>query len=134
MAYCLLGLFEINMSLLCGEGGNAAFQQLQLEIITRSDDESIFAWTDDEMSTTKGVLAYSPEAFNACKGYTPLVYTDTDYKALTRREPYQITNKGLRMEVHLLKLPELWHDRTDWIPEPFCSSLYCTVSLAATYN
>ncbi|KAK5102244.1 hypothetical protein LTR70_004547 [Exophiala xenobiotica] len=58
MAYCLLGLFGINMSLLYGEGGSAAFRRLQLEIITRSDDESIFAWTEEsplpmEILTTK---------------------------------------------------------------------------------
>ncbi|KAH7395485.1 heterokaryon incompatibility protein-domain-containing protein, partial [Cadophora sp. MPI-SDFR-AT-0126] len=42
-AYCLMGLFEVNMPLLYGEGGNA-FIRLQEEIIRRSDDHSIFAW------------------------------------------------------------------------------------------
>jgi hypothetical protein len=44
MAYCLLGIFEINMPLLYGEGGSRAFRRLQLEILKTSDDESIFAW------------------------------------------------------------------------------------------
>lgn len=43
MAYCLLGLFGINMPLLYGEG-KRAFKRLQLEIIKASHDESIYAW------------------------------------------------------------------------------------------
>jgi Heterokaryon incompatibility protein (HET) len=42
-AYCMLGLFDVNMPLLYGEG-RRAFMRLQLEIIKKSDDESIFAW------------------------------------------------------------------------------------------
>ena len=42
-AYCLLGIFGINMPLLYGEG-RKAFTRLQLEIMKVSDDESIFAW------------------------------------------------------------------------------------------
>ncbi|KAK4447976.1 HET-domain-containing protein [Podospora aff. communis PSN243] len=45
LAYCLLGLFDINMPLLYGEG-TKAFVRLQEEIIRVSDDMSIFAWTD----------------------------------------------------------------------------------------
>jgi hypothetical protein len=43
-AYCLLGIFGINMPLLYGEGGRS-FQRLQQEIIKISSDESIFAWS-----------------------------------------------------------------------------------------
>jgi hypothetical protein len=41
-AYCLLGLFGINMPLLYGEGKNA-FLSLKNETLGRSDDHSIFA-------------------------------------------------------------------------------------------
>ncbi|KAI0124754.1 heterokaryon incompatibility protein-domain-containing protein [Xylariales sp. AK1849] len=43
MAYCLLGMFDVNMPLLYGEG-NKAFLRLQEEIIKRSNDMSIFAF------------------------------------------------------------------------------------------
>ena len=43
-AYCLFGIFDVNIPLLYGEGSNA-FLRLQEEIIRRSDDETIFAWT-----------------------------------------------------------------------------------------
>ena len=41
-AYCLMGLFDVNMPMLYGEGSNA-FLRLQEEIMKHSDDESIFA-------------------------------------------------------------------------------------------
>ncbi|KAK3625381.1 hypothetical protein LTR22_023573 [Elasticomyces elasticus] len=43
MAYCLLGLFDINMSLLYGER-EGAFLRLQREIFARTEDETILAW------------------------------------------------------------------------------------------
>ncbi|KAF2113731.1 hypothetical protein BDV96DRAFT_461546, partial [Lophiotrema nucula] len=43
MAYCLLGLFNINMPLLYGEG-EKAFIRLQEEIIKETTDLSLFAW------------------------------------------------------------------------------------------
>ncbi|KAH8881644.1 HET-domain-containing protein [Thozetella sp. PMI_491] len=43
MAYCLLGLFDVNLPLIYGEGSKA-FVRLQEEIIKVSDDHSIFAW------------------------------------------------------------------------------------------
>ncbi|KIK19968.1 hypothetical protein PISMIDRAFT_106587, partial [Pisolithus microcarpus 441] len=42
-AYSLMGLFGVYMPMLYGEG-KMAFQRLQLEIIRRSSDQSIFAW------------------------------------------------------------------------------------------
>jgi hypothetical protein len=42
IAYCILGLFKVNMPLLYGEG-EKAFMRLQQEITKASDDESIFA-------------------------------------------------------------------------------------------
>ncbi len=44
IAYCLLGLFSLNLNLIYGEGSKA-FIRLQEEIIKVSDDHSIFAWT-----------------------------------------------------------------------------------------
>ena len=61
-AYSLLGLFDINMPLLYGEG-DKAFIRLQHEILqTQAHDESIFAWTDAK-SYHCGLLARSPAAF-----------------------------------------------------------------------
>ncbi|KAI0766997.1 hypothetical protein C8Q74DRAFT_1369867 [Fomes fomentarius] len=42
-AYSLMGIFDVNLPAIYGEGSNA-FKRLQLEILKRSDDQTIFAW------------------------------------------------------------------------------------------
>lgn len=65
-AYCSLGLCDINMPLLYGEGVKA-FQRLQEEIIKQTDDQSLFTWTVEPFSpmswTLASVLATSPADF-----------------------------------------------------------------------
>lgn len=58
-AYCLMGIFSINMPLLYGERENA-FIRLQEEILRLSDDPTLFAWRS---TNGKGLLAPSPAAF-----------------------------------------------------------------------
>ncbi|KXJ91873.1 heterokaryon incompatibility protein-domain-containing protein [Microdochium bolleyi] len=41
IAYCLMGIFGVNMPLLYGEGGQRAFRRLQQEIMKRCGDQSI---------------------------------------------------------------------------------------------
>jgi hypothetical protein len=64
MAYCLMGLFEVNMPLMYGEG-EKAFRRLQQEILsTYSHDRSIFAWRNKRCTAAvAGVLAKSPADF-----------------------------------------------------------------------
>ncbi|KAL9608763.1 MAG: hypothetical protein Q9167_006417 [Letrouitia subvulpina] len=68
VAYCLLGLFNVNMPLLYGEGIKA-FQRLQQAILGSSADESIFAWVPkpDWQSVPEeshfGILAPHPYFF-----------------------------------------------------------------------
>lgn len=66
VAYSLLGLFEVNMPLLYGEGGLKAFIRLQYEILRSRRDESIFAWTKlsrHDLFPAPGLLAPSPKNF-----------------------------------------------------------------------
>ncbi|KAL4896945.1 heterokaryon incompatibility protein-domain-containing protein [Aspergillus ambiguus] len=66
IAYCLLGIFGVNMPLLYGEG-ERAFLRLQEEIIKRSADELIFAWNCDATRPwVFGILAVSPACFAGC--------------------------------------------------------------------
>jgi hypothetical protein len=50
-AYCLLGIFDVNMPLLYGEG-QKAFLRLQEEILRASSDYSLFAWGLDLKSVS----------------------------------------------------------------------------------
>lgn len=65
-AYCLLGIFDINMPLLYGEG-TKAFKRLQEEIVRKIDDLTIFVWKHDEVSSSHTIyndlLAPSPRCF-----------------------------------------------------------------------
>ena len=91
MAYSLLGIFDINMPLMYGEG-KKAFMRLQLEIIRKSDDESIFAWTNPGPKfMNQGMLAPWPTWFANCGDIR------ADVKSL--RPPYSMTNKGLEFRI-----------------------------------
>ncbi|KAF7194755.1 Vegetative incompatibility protein HET-E-1 [Pseudocercospora fuligena] len=99
IAYCLLGLFNITMPLVYGEGNNA-FRRLQQEILRHSNDESIFAWRpslDDDGNTTEtGILAPSPEFFAQAQHMHRC--------NLIPRQPYRVTNKGIKMQAPLIKV------------------------------
>ena len=65
-AYSLMGLLDVNMPMLYGEG-KKAFHRLQLEIIRTSNDQSIFAWGLATVDIRTGsVLADDPSFFWGC--------------------------------------------------------------------
>lgn len=54
-AYCLLGIFNVNIPLRYGEG-EKAFLRLQKAILDSNDDDSIFAWPITQQSTAQFIL------------------------------------------------------------------------------
>ncbi|KAF6817920.1 HET domain-containing protein [Colletotrichum plurivorum] len=94
-AYCLMGLFGVNMPMLYGEGGKA-FLRLQEEIMKESDDQSLFAWVDLSASTETyhGLLARSPLNFAYSNSIMP-------YQDWEPRPPYSMSNRGLRIDLPL---------------------------------
>lgn len=90
IAYCLLGLFDINMTMLYGEGMKASMR-LQRRIIKKYDDESIFAWADEK--TSSGMLASDPKAF-ATSGDVVKLNVPPE-----QRLQFQLTNKGLELKI-----------------------------------
>ncbi|KAI8295496.1 Vegetative incompatibility protein HET-E-1 [Colletotrichum sp. SAR11_240] len=95
VAYCLMGLFGVNMPMLYGEG-DKAFLRLQEEIMKQSDDQSLFAWVDLSASTETyhGLLAKSPLNFEYSNSIVP-------YQDWEPRPPYSMTNRGLRIDLPL---------------------------------
>ena len=92
MAYCLLGIFDVNMPLIYGEG-EKAFRRLQEEIIKHSNDLSIFLWdpalgNSANVPTYVGILAKSPVQFANSADITLLLYNDANPE-------FSLTNKGL---------------------------------------
>jgi hypothetical protein len=98
MAYCLLGIFNINMPLLYGERTNA-FLRLQEEIIKVSDDQTIFCWSfavPEVPDTWQNIFAPHPAAFRNAHGFVP------QYRANEPITPYSITNSGLSLTLPIL--------------------------------
>ncbi|KAK0639661.1 heterokaryon incompatibility protein-domain-containing protein [Cercophora newfieldiana] len=54
IAYCLLGIFDVNMPLLYGEGQQRAFYRLQQEILRTSSDQTIFVWSNRRIACDGG--------------------------------------------------------------------------------
>ncbi|THU85931.1 HET-domain-containing protein, partial [Dendrothele bispora CBS 962.96] len=96
LAYCLMGIFDVHMPTLYGEGGPNAFMRLQQEIIRKSDDQSIFAWTAPGYEC--GPFASSPSAFS----YTGDVQVWNPGESEELQSPYTMTNLGLRIELLLI--------------------------------
>lgn len=101
IAYSLMGIFSVNMPLLYGEG-EKAFLRLQLEIMKESDDETIFAWRDDESwqlesnnpFAQKGLLATHPSAFHSSDVVQQLPSVKSGMS-------FSMTNSGLSISLPL---------------------------------
>lgn len=98
IAYCLMGIFEVNMPMLYGEG-DRAFVRLQEEIIKDSSDQTIFVWGFGlplNRSCTDGIFAESPADFAECGMITPIPSTDLTH--------HTMTNLGLQITLPLKKI------------------------------
>lgn len=111
IAYCLFGIFKVNIPPLYGEGAKAFFR-LQEEIIKWTDDHSIFAWT--ESCKQKGlweVLAPSPAQFLGSRNVVAETFehddtaseeTENDHEKEEREiHPFLLTNAGLQINLPL---------------------------------
>ncbi|KAJ3578585.1 hypothetical protein NPX13_g1985 [Xylaria arbuscula] len=104
-AYCLMGIFDVNMPLIYGEG-KKAFTRLQEEIAKQSYDLSLFAWQQvGTAQNYRGILASSPEEFFKCGGLKHRIRS-----AIFPTE-FTLTNRGLRTEgAALANVPTATHD------------------------
>ncbi|WYZ33780.1 hypothetical protein EsH8_I_000056 [Colletotrichum jinshuiense] len=110
MAYCLMGLFGVNMPLLYGEGMRA-FMRLQEAILQETEDHSIFAWHSDYQISTQeaaldqhilsGLLAPSPAEFSQFEHLRPLPAHGTSVS-----QPIQLTSQGVRISMYLEPVAE----------------------------
>jgi hypothetical protein len=95
MAYCLLGIFDVNLPLLYGEG-NRAFRRLQEEIIRTTPDLTIFAWCHRRLvppfdpRTITGVLAADPSVFWAAGSLARLHDVG--------EADFAVSNQGIKMQ------------------------------------
>jgi hypothetical protein len=131
IAYCLMGLFSVNMPLLYGEGSRA-FMRLQDEIMKISDDQTIFAWAGSGTPTVNAAACHTTidleqihdifcvrelsDRFLTSDDYEHGLLADNPAAFLhsggyvpwqhpTREQmPYQMTNRGLSISLSLVPL------------------------------
>ena len=103
LAYCLLGIFGINMPMLYGEG-DKAFIRLQEQIARSGNDLTLFAWTQEAENGTntikpRGIFATSPAEFRHCNTIkAPDIALEKDVE-------FSMTNQGLRIHKNLGRHP-----------------------------
>ncbi|KAK4543901.1 hypothetical protein LTR36_004675 [Oleoguttula mirabilis] len=123
MAYSLLGIFDINMPLLYGEGAKA-FQRLQLAIIEQSNDETIFVWgldpggecpstSDESTATGKGMLAASPASFINSGTVRPRPRPAWLLRSI-ERPPHHLTNRGISFH-YVGGLTDFWNEGVETV-------------------
>lgn len=132
IAYCLLGIFDVNLPLIYGEGMRA-FQRLQEAIMSRSYDQSLFAWGEfvedfSDLSTRKdlfgyqddrrvirweapekrqpavGLFAETPEAFRWSRDISPL--NDTLTHQIARAHPPVLASGSIRLGIVIWRRPD----------------------------
>ncbi|KAF2815615.1 HET-domain-containing protein [Mytilinidion resinicola] len=124
IAYCLMGLFGVNMPLLYGER-EKAFLRLQEEIMKRSEDHSLFAWkrplstSDNEHS---GLLATSPADFSESRHIIQFL-RDQDSGQETHF-PYSMTNIGINISLPMLQIETFIVANTKYV-KTFLAILDC---------
>ncbi|GAB1317777.1 hypothetical protein MFIFM68171_07987 [Madurella fahalii] len=140
-AYCLLGLFGVNMPLIYGEGSKA-FLRLQEELLRVFEDYSIFAWrpgirTDrcEHLPVHSGLFAESPSFFKDAGGIKrctfPLHFRSAEAPQVESQMPRLFCEvKPQVVELHLplfgpfnaLEIAA----KVDWTPPPMLPRMgYC---------
>ena len=104
-AYCLLGMFDINMPLLYGEE-EKAFRRLQTEILNTTPDLSIFAWKLP-LTSRRGVRQ-SGRVYSGLLAESPLAFSESSYDAVpfsAPRRDFLVTNIGIKTRIPLVLAP-----------------------------
>jgi hypothetical protein len=100
-AYCLLGIFGVNIPLLYGEA-ESAFARLQEELIRRFRDHSLLIFSDSTRNSSdlREPLAASPEDFAGCNKIQPC----NTYKIPFAPESYHLTNDAIHIRLPLIRM------------------------------
>ena len=99
-AYCLLGIFDVNMPLLYGEGERHAFERLQRQILAQTEDSTLLAWGYQIENSEHSLLASSPREYKNCTNVSML-----SEDAAGSFRSFQMTNRGLQVSLDLCRTP-----------------------------
>ncbi|KAL4070150.1 hypothetical protein V8B97DRAFT_537929 [Scleroderma yunnanense] len=128
-AYSLMGLLDVNMPMLYGEG-KKAFHRLQLEIIRMSSDQSIFAWGHHGNERPGSILADDPSFFWDCnqmelmdhnefiQSMNEYYIPEDDLSSISEDQfgVFPITNRGIQIWMLLCPLDDSDSVFHAWLP------------------
>ncbi|KAF8853104.1 HET-domain-containing protein [Acephala macrosclerotiorum] len=98
LAYCLFGIFDVNLPLIYGEGLKA-FIRLQEGIVRETFDLSMFAWMSGHGDQQfRGIFARSPYEFRNCGSIVMVA----DPSLQTTR--FEMTHRGINFTTSLISL------------------------------
>jgi len=118
-AYCLLGIFDVNMPLLYGEG-NRAFLRLQEEIMKTHGDQSLFAWGIVEGETPSMMDLHMPHPTIHLKPSEILIDNISDFFATSPAEFEASDKVGSLDEFDNVKFGVEW--KSDYLLPPMLMS------------
>ena len=104
-AYSLLGIFDITMPILYGEG-DRAFRRLQEQIMLHIPDQSLFAWGTIGLLESRPSPIQSPNAFQA------------ETRDVRPRSPLAQVLYNFK-DSNQVKLPASHHERIEFTPTPY---------------
>ncbi|KAH8778280.1 hypothetical protein F5882DRAFT_380262 [Hyaloscypha sp. PMI_1271] len=108
VAYCLLGIFDVNMPLLYGEG-KRSFIRLQEAILNREEDQSLFAWHSEPQPACAVGDQWQRSGFSGLLADSPVRFRNNDdietaMPLSLARSPAAVTSKGLKVDFLLLPI------------------------------
>ncbi|KAK0721696.1 heterokaryon incompatibility protein-domain-containing protein [Lasiosphaeria miniovina] len=129
IAYCLLGLFDVAMPLLYGEGLEA-FRRLQEEIVRHSNDQTFLAWQHRkrEGSRKDAIFAAHPACFSDGQRFRAVPSLLSEFTTT-------VQNGGVELEIYLAPctVKPLFGDcQYVWLAVLNCSEVeddFCCVSI-----
>ncbi|KAL0959400.1 hypothetical protein HGRIS_014649 [Hohenbuehelia grisea] len=102
LAYCLIGLLNLELSVAYGEGYPTAFYRLQAEVMRRTEDRGLFFWCGAPSSYST-MFAASVAGFREPAPWSDAgVRSDWYYSSCLDADPtITLTNCGIRMSIPL---------------------------------
>lgn len=112
-AYCLLGILDVNMPLLYGEGVGA-FSRLQQEILHVHDDSSIFLWSEESYTygLIKPAMMLAPHV--SCLSGSGNIAFISSFSTSQKSPRFSLTNRGVRVRGSTLRLSYESSSSSDW--------------------
>lgn len=137
LAYCLMGMFNVHLPLLYGEG-HRAFIRLQEEILKTTNDHTLFIWgllSEARYQVAVGLGHLRHQKLTGMVAQTPRDFQNVSesaaISALRFMDQPQISASGLRINMPVIKLmpgeiPALdWHLRDSGLDMVYVGALNC---------